>query len=184
MRPDGHIPEDLVRLRTFNHTNRILGAGDPEYMPEDADVLTELLVRAGEPAALMAEVAEAKGGDGTDLTSLLVNAELEDDQLTPGDLASFFILLVVAATTTRNAISWGLKFLTDNLDQRAIWMADFDGVAPTGSKRLSAWRVRYRWQLYGPRRHPTRRIQRLRSVLLPHVLSAANRDEDVLREPV
>ncbi|MCL4170784.1 UNVERIFIED_CONTAM: hypothetical protein GTU68_016860, partial [Idotea baltica] len=124
------IPDDKFEF-VFDRTNKILGAGDTEYMPEGSDVLTELLVAGGELAALMDEVAEAKrGGDGTDLTSLLVNAELEDDKLSSGDLASFFILLVVAGNeTTRNAISWGLKFLTDNPDQRDLWLSDFDAYA-------------------------------------------------------
>ena len=89
-------------------------------------------------AQLMGEVAAAKrGGDGTDLTSVLVNAELDDDQLTASDLASFFILLVVAGNeTTRNAISWGLHYLTQHPDQRALWAADFEGVAPTAIEEI------------------------------------------------
>ena len=65
-------------------------------------------------------IEEKKGGDGEDLTSQLVNADLGDDEMTDADLASFFILLVVAGNeTTRNAISWGLKYLTDNPDQQS-----------------------------------------------------------------
>jgi cytochrome P450 len=116
----------------------ILGASDPEYMPQDGDILTGLLTAGGDLAALMEEVAESKkGGDGQDLTSILVNAELPDDQLTHGDLASFFNLLVVAGNeTTRNAIAWGLLYLHENPDQRAIWAEDFDGVAPTAIEEI------------------------------------------------
>jgi methyl-branched lipid omega-hydroxylase len=130
--PDSHL--DFV----FDRTNMILGASDPEYAPESGDVLTALLTAGGELAALMEEVAESKrGGSGDDLTSMLVNAELDDDRLTHADLASFFILLVVAGNeTTRNAISWGLQYLTDNPDQRAIWMDDFDGVTPTAVEEI------------------------------------------------
>jgi cytochrome P450 len=86
----------------------------------------------------MDEVAESKkGGNGTDLTSILVNADLEHDTLTSSDLASFFNLLFVAGNeTTRNAISWGLRYLTENPDQRAIWAADFEGVAPTAVEEI------------------------------------------------
>ena len=131
------IPDDKYQF-VFDRTNMILGAGDPEYTPEGADILTELLTAGGDLAALMEEVVEAKrGGDGTDLTSMLVNTELEDDKLSASDLASFFILLVVAGNeTTRNAISWGLKFLTDNPDQRALWAADFEGVAGTAVEEI------------------------------------------------
>ncbi|WP_423918009.1 cytochrome P450 [Candidatus Poriferisodalis sp.] len=122
----------------FEATNVILGISDPEYQPEDVDFLTALLTAGGQLAELMKEVAQAKrGGDGTDLTSVLVNAELPDDQLNDADLASFFVLLVVAGNeTTRNAISWGLKYLTDHPDQRAIWAADFEGVVPTAIEEI------------------------------------------------
>ena len=125
------IPESHYEF-VFDRTNIILGAGDPEYVAETDNALLAILTAGQELTELMNEVAEAKrGGDGTDLTSVLVNADLEDDQLSSGDLASFFILLVVAGNeTTRNAISWGLKFLTDNPDQRALWQADFEGMAP------------------------------------------------------
>ena len=122
----------------FDATNVILGVSDPEYQPEDFDFLTALLGAGGHLADVMKDVAQAKrGGDGTDLTSVLVNAELPDDQLSDSDLASFFVLLVVAGNeTTRNAISWGLKYLTDFPDQRAIWAADFEGVAPTAVEEI------------------------------------------------
>ncbi len=122
----------------LEQTNIILGAGDPEYVEETDDIITSILQAGQGLADLMNEVAEAKrGGDGTDLTSVLMNAELEDDQLSPGDLASFFILLVVAGNeTTRNAISWGLTFLTDNPDQRLLWQRDFEHLAPQAVEEI------------------------------------------------
>ncbi len=122
----------------FDNTNVILGAGDPEYVPEGTDIITALLTAGGNLAALMQDIIVSKrGGDGDDLTSQLVNADLDDDELTDADLASFFILLVVAGNeTTRNAISWGLQYLTENPDQRAIWAADFEGVAPTAVEEI------------------------------------------------
>jgi cytochrome P450 len=125
------VPESEFKF-VFERTNVILGVSDPEYAPEGVDQLTALLTAGGDLANLMQEVAAAKkGGDGSDLTSQLMNAELADDELSPSDLASFFILLVVAGNeTTRNAISWGLKYLTDNPDQQALWAEDFEGVGP------------------------------------------------------
>ncbi|MEZ5228700.1 MAG: cytochrome P450, partial [Acidimicrobiales bacterium] len=122
----------------FDRTNIILGAGDPEYVPEGTDIVTAILTAGAELAQLMDELATSKkGGDGTDLTSILVNTELADDQLSHADLASFFILLVVAGNeTTRNAISWGLDYLTKHPDQRAIWANDFEGVAPTAVEEI------------------------------------------------
>lgn len=122
----------------FDQTNKILGASDPEYVPDSTDLVTALLEAGGALAALMTDVAESKrGGDGTDLTSILVNAEVDGEELSPADIASFFILLVVAGNeTTRNAISWGLHYLTNNPDQRAIWQNDLDGVTPTAVEEI------------------------------------------------
>ena len=126
------VPDSAYEM-VFKNTNIILGVGDPEFAPEGVDFVTALLNAGAELAELMNEVAEAKkGGDGGDLTSVLVNAELEGEHLDQADLASFFVLLVVAGNeTTRNAISWGLKYLTDHPDQRAIWASDFEGLAPS-----------------------------------------------------
>ncbi len=131
------VPDSAYEM-VFANTNIILGIGDPEFAPDGVDFVTALLNAGSDLAQLMGEVAEAKkGGDGRDLTSILVNAELEDDHLDQADLASFFVLLVVAGNeTTRNAISWGLKYLTDSPDQRAVWAADFEGVAPTAVEEI------------------------------------------------
>ncbi len=131
------LPESEYQF-VFDRTNIILGAGDPEYVPPGTDIVTAILTAGAELAQLMDEhAASKKGGSGTDLTSLLVNAELADDQLSHADLASFFILLVVAGNeTTRNAISWGMKYLTDHPDQRRIWADDFEAVAPTAVEEI------------------------------------------------
>ncbi|WP_344427418.1 cytochrome P450 [Pseudonocardia ailaonensis] len=126
------IPESQHGF-VFDRTNVVLGAQDPEYVPEGTDVLTALLTAGGELAGLMKELGAARAADPTDdVTSALVNAEVDGERLTPDELASFFILLVVAGNeTTRNAISWGLTYLTDFPEQRAAWLADLDGVTPT-----------------------------------------------------
>lgn len=131
------IPHSEIQ-RVFDNTNIILGAGDPEFVAQDADILTAILMAGGDLAELMNQVAEEKrGGDGEDLTSILVNAEVDGERLEPADLASFFILLVVAGNeTTRNAISWGLTYLTENPEQRKIWADDFEGVASTAIEEI------------------------------------------------
>ncbi len=170
----------------FEATNVILGVSDPEYQPPDVDILTALLNAGAHLANLMGEVAEAKrGGDGKDLTSVLVNAELPDDQLSSADLASFFVLLTVAGNeTTRNAISWGLKYLTDHPDQRAIWAADFEGVAPTAVEeivRLSSPVGYMRRTLTRDFVFEGREMQEGDKVAMFYV--AANRDPAVFEDP-
>ena len=58
----------------------------------------------------------------------------------PQEFGSFFILLVVAGNeTTRNAISHGLRALTDNPDQRQRWFDDFDAHTRTAVEEIVRW---------------------------------------------
>jgi len=122
----------------FDQSNIILGAADEEYVPEFDDLLTAILTAGERLSQLMDDVAESKVGvESEDLTSVLVNAEVDGERLTRAELASFFILLVVAGNeTTRNAISWGLVYLTDNPEQRRIWAEDFEGVAHSAVEEI------------------------------------------------
>ncbi|MCY3962276.1 MAG: cytochrome P450 [bacterium] len=122
----------------FDQTNVILGAADEEYVPESTDLVTAILIAGEALSNLMDEVAESKVGvDSGDLTSILVNAEVDGEKLTRAELASFFVLLVVAGNeTTRNSTSWGLVYLTDHPDQRRIWTDDFEGVAASAVEEI------------------------------------------------
>ena len=125
----------------FHQSNIILSAGDPEYLPEGgtADDIAAAFMNAGQLLASMVQDLGAfrRKEPTDDLTSALVNASVDGEHLTDAELASFFILLVVAGNeTTRNAISHGLHMLTENPDQRKIWAADFEGVAPTAVEEI------------------------------------------------
>jgi cytochrome P450 len=115
--------------RIFELTNIILGVGDPEY----ATSLDELMAGAMELFQYAMELGQQRLDDPTDdITSALMHAELDGQRLSTQEFGSFIILLVAAGNeTTRNAISHGMKLLTDNPDQRKRWMSDFDAVAPT-----------------------------------------------------
>ncbi len=178
--PDRHYQ------RVFDCSNVILGAGDPEYVAEVSDVVTAIFNAGVELGQIMEEVAASKvGGDGEDLTSILVNAELDGDRLSHSDIASFFVLLAVAGNeTTRNAISWGMKYLTDNPDQRAIWAEDFDAVAPTAVEEI----VRLASPVTYMRRTVTtdtsfRGVDMAAGDKVCMFYLAANRDEDVFADP-
>lgn len=122
-------------------SNIILSSGDPEYIPEGSDLIQAFMSAGAELAAMMAEVsAHKRKHPGHDLTSALVTAELDGSQLTDQELASFFILLLAAGNeTTRNAITHGLILLSENPEQRAIWAADFEAVAPTAIEEIVRW---------------------------------------------
>jgi cytochrome P450 len=134
------IPDSQTKY-VFEKTNVILGLGDPEYVPEGTNMLMAALTAGQALASLMNDlVAERRKQPQDDLTSALLAAELEGESLSPPELASFFVLLVVAGNeTTRNAISHGMKALTDFPDQRRTWWADFEGVAPTALEEIVRW---------------------------------------------
>jgi cytochrome P450 len=130
------VPEADER-NVFDWTNIILGAGDPEFGGS-----FDALVNA---AMSMYGYAQALGQDRLDhpredLVSALMQADVEGQRLTPAEFGSFFILLAVAGNeTTRNAISWGMKLLTDHPDQRRIWQDDVEGRTPDAIEEIVRW---------------------------------------------
>jgi methyl-branched lipid omega-hydroxylase len=127
---------DLV----FTRSNIILGSGDPEYLDQSdpQSVINALLTAGGDLHGLVSELGKYRREHPTDdLTSALVNATVDGESLTDAELGSFFILLVVAGNeTTRNAIAHALNLLTTNPDQRAVLMADINGVMPTAVEEI------------------------------------------------
>jgi cytochrome P450 len=123
--------------RIFDWTNVILGVGDPEF----GGTYQRLIEVSLEIFAYAQALGEARRAHPTDdLTSALMAAEVDGDQLTPQEFGSFFILLVVAGNeTTRNAISHGLKALTDHPEQRRRWFEDFETHQRTAVDELVRW---------------------------------------------
>jgi methyl-branched lipid omega-hydroxylase len=134
------IPESQYGA-VFDRTNVILGAGDPEYVPDQTKVIEALLTAGFELSQLVQELGRERAKNPTDdLTSALVNTQVDGDHLTEQELGSFFVLLVVAGNeTTRNAISHGMKALCDYPEQRALWQKDFDRIAPTAVEEIVRW---------------------------------------------
>jgi cytochrome P450 len=130
------IPEEDHK-KIFHWTNVILGVGDPEFVGSYEDLMTVALD--------MFTYAQALGEDRVkspqeDVTSAMMNAVVDGERLTAQEFGSFFILLVVAGNeTTRNAISHGMKLLTDHPDQRKIWFDDFEANTKTTVEEI----VRY-----------------------------------------
>jgi cytochrome P450 len=179
------IPESQYQF-VFDHSNVILGAGDPEYVADIQQVIPTLLRSGQELSQLAQDLGQhRRGKPGDDLVSALVNAEIEGERLDQQELGSFFVLLAVAGNeTTRNAISHGMKALCDHPEQRAIWQADFEGVAPTAVDEIVRWAT----PVIHFRRTATRdtelRGQKIREgekVVLWY--NSANRDEEVFPDP-
>ena len=134
------IPESQAAM-VFEQTNVILGLGDPEFLEKTPDPQVAALQAGSALGSLMAEMAaDRRVNPKDDLTTALLQKDQEDGAMTDEELASFFVLLVVAGNeTTRNAISHGMKGLCDYPDQRRAWAADFDGMADTAVEEIVRW---------------------------------------------
>ncbi len=134
------IPREDIK-QIFDLTNTILGVGDPEYVQT-----MEQLMGAGMGLFQygLALAQDRLDNPRDDITTQLMHAEVEDEngkhRLTTGELGSFFLLLVAAGNeTTRNAISHGMRALTEHPDQRKVWTTDFEAVSPTAVEEIVRW---------------------------------------------
>ena len=170
----------------FSASNIILSSGDTEYVPEGSDAMAAFMMAAQQLNMLMIDLATHRRENPTeDVTSALVNTNVDGEQLTDTEVAAFFILLVVAGNeTTRNAISHGLLAMTQHPEQRALWQADPAGIAATGVDEVVRWGSPVIWM---------RRTVASDTVLGEVELhegdkvimfyNSANRDEDVFDDP-
>ncbi|GAA2792824.1 methyl-branched lipid omega-hydroxylase Cyp124 [Mycolicibacterium pallens] len=130
------IPE-TDQQKVFHWTSVALGIGDKEVASDHDEVIQVVL----DLAAYGVELAESRRAEpADDLTSNLVSAEVDGEQLSSAEIASFFMLLSAAGNeTTRNAISHGMVALSRYPDARATWWADFDGIAATAVEEIVRW---------------------------------------------
>ncbi|TDC82411.1 cytochrome P450 [Actinomadura sp. 7K507] len=181
------IGEDQYQT-VLDATNVILAGNDAEFIPSgDAEQMAMALLGAGETLkGLVEDLGRQRRKDPTDdLTSALVNANIDGESLTDQELGSFFILLVVAGNeTTRNAIAHGLDLFTRNPDQRALLTEDFDDRMPGAVEEI----IRYVSPVIWMRRTATcdttlndHEIKEGDKLILYYW--SANRDESVFTEP-
>jgi cytochrome P450 len=168
--------------RIFDWTNTILGAGDPEF-GGSYERLMEVSLAIFAYAQALGE--DRRANPTGDITSALMAAEVDGDQLTPQEFGSFFILLVVAGNeTTRNAISHGIKALSDFPEQRALWFDDFDRHARTAVEEIVRWStpvIHFRRTVTASTSLGGHDLRAGDKVVLFY--ESANRDERVFAEP-
>lgn len=138
-------------LRT---TNVVLGASDPEYVPDQTVSGIEKAVseKSERLIELLRGIAEERiANPRDDVISKLVTSD--EENLTPQELAKFFILLIGAGNeTTRNALTHGLLILSANPDQRDRLLANYEELAPTAVEEI----LRYASPVIHMRRTVTR----------------------------
>ncbi len=179
------VPNEKAHF-VLERSNTILGALDPEYVSPETDIDEAILKAAIDLVSLMEEIGEDRiGSPLDDVTSALVNASVDGEVLSASELASFFILLVVAGNeTTRNAISWGMVALNENPDQRQLLRSNLNELLPFAVEEI----VRWSSPVIFMRRTTTKptttlgvRLSEGEKVLL--LYGSANRDEDIFEDP-
>jgi cytochrome P450 family 142 subfamily A polypeptide 1 len=132
---------------------------------------------------IMAEVARRRGGDGTDLVSLIVNADFEEPLSDLDIMFESMLVLVGGDETTRHVISGGVEALLRHPDQLAELRAD-RSLLPGAVEEMLRWATPVR----NMNRTATADVevdgQRIREgdrILL--LYPSANRDESVFEDP-
>jgi cytochrome P450 len=180
------IPDDQYEMVLVN-SNIILSGSDPEFLSDDLDEAVIRILGAGQALAdLVTGLAAVRAqAPAEDLVSALVTANIDGEQLTSAELASFFILLVVAGNeTTRTALSHALMLLTEFPGQRALLLADLEGRIEGAVEEI----VRYSSPVVYMRRTLTRdysmngQAYRAGDKAVLYYYSA-NRDEAVFADP-
>ena len=176
---------DEDRDLVLAQSNIVLSGGDPELIENQDDPLTAFLEAGMALAGVMERLAaERVERPREDLTTALVTTEVDGEQLSHQEIASFFILLLVAGNeTTRNAISQGVLALSEHPEQRARWAAD-PSLNRTAVEEIVRWTSPITWM----RRTATRdgelnglRFRAGDKFLLFY--AAANRDPEVFADP-
>jgi cytochrome P450/NADPH-cytochrome P450 reductase len=165
----------------YSWTNRLVGLDDPEYGGDPQAFLsafTEMFAYA------RAKTEEKRAQPADDLWSLVVNAEVDGERLSGGDLDRFFQLLVIAGNdTTRNLVANTLLTLSEHPEQFARLRADLS-LLPGAIEEV----LRYSPSVIQFRRTATRALELGGQAIAENDkvvinYASANRDEAVFTDP-
>jgi cytochrome P450 len=167
-------------------SNVILAMGDPDIVPAEADPILTVLEAGATLTGIMEELGKYRLDNPIDdITSALVNAQIESEKLTQQELASFFVLLVTAGNeTTRTAIAHALHTLSEHPDQKARLIADYEGLAKTATDEIVRWASPVIWMRRTLAMDYTLsgfELKEGEKVLLMY--NSANRDEEAFENP-
>jgi len=167
-------------------SNVILSNGDSEFIPAGSDPVAAFIDAGATLTGVMEELARFRVDQPIDdITSALVNAEIESEKLTQQELASFFVLLVTAGNeTTRTALAHALIAFDEYPEQKQRLTNNFEGLAKTAADEIVRWATPITWMRRTLASDYTLSGFELKTndkVVLFY--NSANRDEDVFIDP-
>jgi cytochrome P450 len=125
--------DDAIWARLMNST---LGAGDPDLNPDGVESvmekeIPEIFERCGQM------IAERRERPTDDLTSVLVHAEVDGEQLAEEEIVMGFFLLVAAGNdSTKATYCSGMRALLEDPEQRRLVLEDPELVPGTVEESL------------------------------------------------
>ena len=168
------------RKKIFDWSNQMIGFEDPDF--SNAGLSTEAMAELFEYAGHLAKLRREDPRE--DLTSVLLNAEVDGQRLDELTFNMFFMLLILAGNeTTRNAISGGMLALSENPVQREKLANDLS-LLPSATEEI----LRFVSPVISMRRTATcdlelggQKIRENEKVVMFY--PAANRDPKVFENP-
>ena len=122
-------------------SNTIVSNGDTEFIPRGNDPVLAFIEAATTLTGIMEELGKYRISQPIDdITSALVNAEIESEKLTQQELASFFVLLLIAGNeTTRTALAHALCAFGEFPEQQQRLVEDYPALARTATDEMVRW---------------------------------------------
>jgi cholest-4-en-3-one 26-monooxygenase len=170
--------EDRVKL--FEWSNRMIGAGDPEFMDDQSgNAMAELFMYSN-------QLAEKRRDDPRDdIVTKLLNAEIDGDKLSELEFDMFMLLLAVAGNeTTRNATAHGMYALLQHPEQFEYLKEDPDGRMEIAIEEVLRWAspvLHFKRTTTADTEIRGTEIKEGDPVVMWYI--SANRDEDVFDDP-
>ncbi len=173
------VPQE-DRMKLFEWSNSMIGAGDPEFMNENSgNAMVELF-------AYTNSLAEKRRDDPRDdIVTRLLNAEIEGDKLSELEFDMFMLLLAVAGNeTTRNATAHGMYALLQNPEQYEYLKEDPAGRMDVAIEEVLRWAspvLHFKRTATADTEIRGQEIKKGEQIVMWYI--SANRDEDVFADP-
>jgi cholest-4-en-3-one 26-monooxygenase len=174
------VPQEDRKL-IFELSNKLIGFDDPEFRNTEEDARQASMQMFGMAMQL---AARYKAEPADNLTTTLMNVEIDGEKLSEIEFCSFFLLLLVAGNeTTRTVTTNGMKALLEHPEQLRMLANDLS-LVPNAVEEF----VRFDPAVHHFRRTATqdveirgRKIREGDKVVMWY--PSANRDEDVFKDP-